>query len=654
MLPYGAMRTFFASARLPLTLLSLAASGCTWISNKDVEDRLSVVDDDGDGFAAAKDCNDADAAVNPGAVEAYYDGIDQDCAADDDYDADKDGFVADTYLGLTTGGVNGSGALPGGDCNDADGAISPDATEVFHDGVDQDCAADDDYDQDVDGFVADADAGKATGGVPSSGALPGGDCDDTLADVNPDAPDVPYNGVDSDCGGNDDYDFDGDGFYDSAHNATYGPTTYVDGSGMLPGDDCDDHDDQIFPDAPDAWYDGVDANCDNADDYDQDVDGYRSANAGWDDCDDTASSVHPGGYERLSDSVDQDCDGDANRFTLGTVGGITWTEAHDPLFATNSDHIFLSVPDALLTYDGDRFWDSAAAISWDSAAPHDDPTVYLWNSNTDDPSTFQIGDGQGFAVTDQYIYGVLALDVSSGHGLRFIRYDMNAGTRSGVNVQSIGVGVYPYTDLSLAVDGGTLYAAAADDGGNLTFARVDDITSGQYAVNHEESIGVDLVAMTLSGSVPIYGNVGDELWGFDFDADGAELPFSASVISSAVDISDLDMTDDLGVPWLVQAMPTSGVIRLKNVETGAVTDIAAADVEDVSITQSPTTSVWYIAWSDTLGDAHLSYGSSLSALTTVDWDLPGASAEVAAGSIGGSVWMAVVADGVATAGQVEE
>lgn len=648
------MRTLSAPAYLPLVLLSLATSGCTWISNKDVEDRLAVVDDDGDGFAAAKDCNDADAAVNPGATEAYYDGIDQDCAANDDYDLDKDGFVSDTYLGLTTGGVKGSGALPGGDCDDADVAISPDATELFHDGVDQDCAQDDDYDQDADGFVANQDAGKVTGGVPASGALPAGDCDDTLSDVNPDAPDVPYNGVDSDCAGNDDYDFDGDGFYDSERDATYGPTTYVDGSGTLPGEDCDDRDDQIFPDAPDAWYDDVDANCDGADDFDQDADGYRSADAGADDCDDTDALVHPGGYESLSDSVDQDCDGDANRFTLGTVGGITWTAAHDPLFATNSSHIFLSVPDALLTHDGDRFWDSAAAISWDSAAPHDDPTVYLWNSNTDDPSTFEVGDGQGFSVTDQYIYGVLALDVSNGHGLRFIRYDLSAGTRSGVNVQSSGSEVAPYTDLSLAVDGGTLYAAGSDENGNLTFARVDDITSGQYAVNHEESVGADLVAMTLSGGFPIYGNVGSALLGFDFDADGDELPFTSSVVSSAVDISDLDMIDDLGFPVLVQAMPTSGHIRFTNVDTGAVTEVAAADVADVAVARSPTTSTWYVAWSDTYGDAHLSYGSSLSALATIDWDLPGTGAEVAAGSLGGNVWMAVVADGIVTAGQVEE
>ena len=37
--------------------------------------------------------------------------------------------------------------------------------------------------------------------------------------------------------------------------------------------DCDDLDASIYPGAPDAWYDGVDSDCDGADDFDQDGDG---------------------------------------------------------------------------------------------------------------------------------------------------------------------------------------------------------------------------------------------------------------------------------------------------------------------------------------------------------------------------------------------
>ncbi len=50
--------------------------------------------------------------------------------------------------------------------------------------------------------------------------------------------------------------------------------------------DCDDLDDQIFPGAPDTWYDGVDSDCAGDDDHDQDGDGVP-VDA---DCDDTDAS----------------------------------------------------------------------------------------------------------------------------------------------------------------------------------------------------------------------------------------------------------------------------------------------------------------------------------------------------------------------------
>lgn len=657
------MRSFPALPALPSRLLlvpSLAAAlaGCTWISDKDVEERLAVVDDDGDGFAAAKDCNDADATVNPRAAETFYDGVDSDCGGDDDYDADDDGFVPDAYVGLTTGGVDGSGALPGGDCDDADATVLPGAVEVFHDGVDQDCAEDDDYDQDLDGFVADADVGKPTTGVAGSGALPGGDCDDTAADANPDAPDADYDGVDSDCAGNDDYDLDADGHADVAHAESYGPTVYVDGSGALPADDCDDADATIFPAAPDAWYDGIDSNCDTASDFDADADGYDIAHADVSeadgDCDDRNADVHPDGHEKLGDEVDTDCDGGVDRFALGSAGGVTWTAAHDPEFAVNSDHIFLSAPDAQLTHDGHDYWDSAAAIAWSSASPYAEPTVYLWNSNTDDPDTFSVGAGQGFAVTDDYIYGVLSLDLSGGHGLRFVRYNLSAGTRNGVNVQNSGSDVTPYTDLSFAVSGDSLYAAGADTNGNLTFARVDDITSGDAAVNHEESAGADRVGMVPTSSLPIYATVADELLGYSFDAAGAEEPFSASVLDTGVSVDDLDTPYFLDRYWRITASSADSQVTIADLSTGGSSSFRAAGVTDISVTWSEDSSRWFAAWADDHGDAHLSYGSGLALLSTLDWDLPGTRAQVAVGALGGHVWMAVAADGVVTVGQVEE
>ncbi len=637
-----------------LLVCPLALAACTWVTDKDVKDRLSLVDDDGDGYAAAEDCNDADEAVHPDAVETWYDGVDQDCAGDDDYDSDKDGFVGDAYVGLGTGGVEGSGALPGGDCNDTDAAIVPGATEIYYDGVDQDCAGDDDYDVDRDGYVRDEDAGATTVGVVGSGQLPAGDCDDDASEVHPGGADAWYDGVDSDCAGNDDYDQDSDGFHTDDETIAYGPTRYVPASGSLPGGDCKDTDATYYPLATDAWYDGFDKNCDAMSDWDQDGDGHDLPHADiGDDCDDLDLDVYPGAVEHLGDATDSDCDDDVDRFSLGSFPGITFTGAHDPLFAANTDHVYLSVPDAHMTVDSQDYYDSAAAISWDIADPLTLADVFMWNSNTSDPSTFGVGAGQGFAVTDDYIYGALSLDLSVGHGLRFIRYDLATGSRDGVNVQSSG-DVAPYADLSFALSGGSLLAAAADADGNLTFSRVDDITGGSYAVNHEEALGADRVALTLSGDVPIYTDVGSDLIGVSLDAFGAEAPFTTATVASGLDPSDLDMTDDLGFPLLVEALTSDDVIRLYDVETASVVDVPASRVADVSVARSEFSRVWYIAWADDAGDAHLSYGADLASLKTLDWDLRGREAQVAAWSVGGVVWFAVAADGVVTIGQVEE
>lgn len=183
----------------------------------------------------ATDCNDASAAIFPGAQEVWYDGIDQDCRGqDDEFDADGDFHDAEPI---------------GRDCDDADAAVHPDALDTWYDGVDQDCDGADDFDADADGFVAED------------------ECDDTDAAVHPDAPETWYDGVDQDCDGADDFDADGDG--------------------ATQGEDCDDADPGIRPGVIEIWYDGVDQDCDGADDFDADGDGAPSDV----DCDDGDAMV---------------------------------------------------------------------------------------------------------------------------------------------------------------------------------------------------------------------------------------------------------------------------------------------------------------------------------------------------------------------------
>ena len=122
-------------------------------------------------------------------VHGQETGIDDSCA-----DRDGDGFVVP---------LDESGCADGLriDCDDNEPDSFPGAPDQWYDGVDSDCAGDDDFDQDGDGFVSIEHVGQTTAGVQASGDLPGGDCDDTNADVHPLASEVCGNGVDDDCDG---------------------------------------------------------------------------------------------------------------------------------------------------------------------------------------------------------------------------------------------------------------------------------------------------------------------------------------------------------------------------------------------------------------------------------------------------------------------
>lgn len=119
----------------------------------------------------------------------------------------------------------------------------------------------------------------------------GGDCDDDDPDVHPEAEDVWYDGVDSDCDGASDHDADRDGF-DAAS-----------GSG---DQDCDDQDPDRNPGTTEIWYDGIDADCGGDDDLDADADGDRAADHGGTDCDDGDPGISglDGALGCLSGTVD--------------------------------------------------------------------------------------------------------------------------------------------------------------------------------------------------------------------------------------------------------------------------------------------------------------------------------------------------------------
>lgn len=270
---------------------------------------LVCTDGDGDGYAVEGgqcgpvDCNDTVAAIHPTAAEILNNGIDEDCSGADTVDPtilDSDG---DGYTQAT------------GDCNDAEASINPGATDVPNNGVDENCDGVDTIDttvidNDADGFTA------ATG-----------DCDDTDGAINPNAVEICTDGIDNDCNGLVD-------FQDA--NAVDCPTTCTDNDGdtyATDGNecgpvDCNDIDSAINPGAAEICDDGIDNNCDGSVDEgcdvtcpDVDGDGYQDAACGGNDCDDLIATINPGAAEVCGNAVDENCNGSSDDTCLTCPDG---------------------------------------------------------------------------------------------------------------------------------------------------------------------------------------------------------------------------------------------------------------------------------------------------------------------------------------------
>ena len=233
-------------------------------------------DSDQDGYAPAQgDCDDSDSAVHPDATEVC-DAKDNDCnqSIDDGpeqtgfEDLDGDGYgtqeISITYCNHTT-----PLSELDGDCDDADAAIHPGASEVC-DKEDNNCDGTVDEgvltvwykDGDRDTFGDNSITTQACDSPPVGFVDNGLDCNDGQSAINPNAEEV-CDAVDNNCSGEVDEDVQ-IAFYPDVDKDTQGDANATAhmacsaGSGSVSNNlDCNDRDDDV--------YSGAEERCDQKD-----------------------------------------------------------------------------------------------------------------------------------------------------------------------------------------------------------------------------------------------------------------------------------------------------------------------------------------------------------------------------------------------------
>jgi hypothetical protein len=323
------------------------------------------------------DCNDADAAIFPGATEKC-DNLDNNCSAstDEGCDSDGDGHCDNAMVSVGTPTVCTSGQA---DCNDNDKNIYPGKAELC-DNLDNNCsgASDEGCDVDNDNYCTSA---MTTVGAPTTCTGGGNDCADNNAAINPGVVDG-CDGIDNNCAAGIDEscrDTDGDGYCNG--------TAAVSAGCPNGGGDCNDSNNQVYPGRTETCATTYDDNCNGLTNEvaatncvpwyeDNDTDGYggplsacqcaQSANykvTVGGDCNDTDNKVNAGSLE-ICDGKDNDCVAGADNGCDNDADGYCDSAM---IITSNAQCNNTAKPGAGQTKSGDDCNDTLATVNFGAA-----------------------------------------------------------------------------------------------------------------------------------------------------------------------------------------------------------------------------------------------------------------------------------------------
>jgi hypothetical protein len=658
---------------LPCAFFLSTVVACTYVTPQDRESHFDQLDEDGDGAPKGgkdKDCDDADPARFPLNEEVPYNGVDDDCDGFDVIDQDGDGFPGvdfDTYTAEYPDQVWPTDIQEGPlDCAD-DPNLIPNAANAYpsnlsdapYDGLDGNCNQDNDFDGDGDGDMPPRVNGADTqplfeaylAAFDLSFLASFGDCDDLDATVSSvEENDVWYDGIDSDCGGDNDFDQDGDGympdeatlsvpytnflnaFHDGEAPAAWGASEFgdcLDNTTDLPSFDPA----SAHPGQAEIWYDGVDNNCNGDNDFDQDGDGFMDD--GWSvdfgiyvtnwnytiqtssgECNDEDPTVNPEELELVGDLVDQDCDGGLDTTPFG-YAGMTWSTPRSPVVLSLADHYLVLASADNVAYGLLDLDNVAMALSFDRASGTDayyDGNPVIWQG----PSTTKLlGNAIDAEAKDDRWWAATVYQNGAVMSLIAVDYTWNNGTnlyQKGALDHSDLPTLYTSVDVDIAVDSQDEPWAWSVGTDVLHVLKGDGTASADEGKILESVTGDSVFITDPDNSNTGTGHVCDDAGCETFEFNGTSLLLSGTQDYAADTFTTADNISEV----LVLANSGTGVW----VDDGATSYLVADDQHALDASASWNDGILYLAtlYDDGSGPwVRLSYGDpAVGPLTAVD------------------------------------